>query len=692
MKEGAEVRRTLPAVAFCFLAVVSCPAAIHAADAVRDHDIVPEDYFTIGTINACVLSPLGGRAAYIESRWGEGKEGRKNDLWVVDLGGARSRLRLTFDGFGASHPVWSADEKWIYFTGRQKKAEAKKPPHDGSTQVWRISPEGGDPFPVTRAKGGIKGFDLAPDGKSLYYLTSKKVYDEEWKALRKEYADLEYGHGIISKNAAWKLDLEGWRTEKILDAERVIHELALSPDGKKIAMITTEDNETIFNEGWSKVEVLDIGSGAIETLTPKKWRKGHPSPYGWLEALAWSSDSKALAFSISFDGYATRIHVAEWSGSNARVREVARPDRVALDGGLKWRGASRTLCFRGELEARLRAYAIDNVQDNGQGGASVLTPGDVAMGDFSFSNSGDRMAAVIETTTHMGDIFLVQSGEYERITNVNPQVDTWKLPQISIVSWTGADGDKVEGILELPPGYKPSEGPLPLVVELHGGPTASTKFKLRLWIYGRALMPTNGHALFSPNYHGSTGYGDTFTAKLIGRENDIEVIDIRTGIFALIEKGIADKDRIGVMGWSNGGYLTNCMITSEPDLFKAASSGAGVLDQVIQWGTEDTPGHVINYMQGLPWENPEAYIKGSPLYKMAKVKTPTLIHVGGADPRVPPAHSRALYRAMYHYLKVPVELVVYPGEPHGLTTHENRLAKMKWDLAWFDKYLKEVSN
>jgi dipeptidyl aminopeptidase/acylaminoacyl peptidase len=200
-------------------------------------------------------------------------------------------------------------------------------------------------------------------------------------------------------------------------------------------------------------------------------------------------------------------------------------------------------------------------------------------------------------------------------------------------------------------------------------------------------MAAKGYALISPNYHGSTGYGDTFTSKLIGRENDIEVIDIRTGIEALIEKEIADPDRIGVMGWSNGGYLTNCMITAAPDLFKAASSGAGILDMVIQWGTEDTPGHVVNFMQGLPWEVSSAYLKASPLYNLDRIKTPTLIHVGGADPRVPPAHSRGLYRALQHYLHVPVELVVYPGEAHGLSTHENRLAKMKWDLAWFDKYL-----
>jgi len=139
--------------------------------------------------------------------------------------------------------------------------------------------------------------------------------------------------------------------------------------------------------------------------------------------------------------------------------------------------------------------------------------------------------------------------------------------------------------------------------------------------------------------------------------------------------------------WLAGGFLTNCVITAAPQMFKAASSGAGVLDQVIQWGTEDTPGHVINYMQGLPWEKPEAYRDGSPIFSLGDVKTPTLIHQGGDDPRVPPAHARGLYRALRHYLDVPCELVIYPGEGHSPTTYDHRLAKMKWDLAWFGKYL-----
>jgi dipeptidyl aminopeptidase/acylaminoacyl peptidase len=255
------------------------------------------------------------------------------------------------------------------------------------------------------------------------------------------------------------------------------------------------------------------------------------------------------------------------------------------------------------------------------------------------------------------------------------------------VAWTSGDGTPVEGILELPPDYRPSDGPLPMIVEIHGGPTSATRLELQYWIYGRTLMAANGYALLSPNYRGSIGYGDSFLTDLIGHENDLDVDDILTGVDAMVERGIADRDRLGVMGWSNGGFLTNCLIT-RGGRFKAASSGAGVLDQNIQWATQDTPGHNINFMNGvLPWQDPEAYRKASPLDGLGAVATPTLIHVGGDDPRVPPAHSRALYRALRQYLGVPTELVVYPGEKHSLQSYLHRKAKMEWDLAWFSHYL-----
>jgi len=670
-----------------FVVVMLASPWARADPPVRRHDITVDDYFSLAVITGCVVSPDGKHIAYTEQRWEPPNEKRNTDIWIA-AHQTPDPVRLTFDPADELSPAWDPQAAFLYFLSARSRGDDKQPPYNEKKQVWRISDDGGEAQPVTRLSDGVGMFDLAADGRTIFYTVTDEHIDDDWKELRKEYKELTYGHGVMKASQLWALDLSSWRAEKLVDEKRVINHLTASPDGRRLALHTTPDEELIHNEGWSRMDVYDRETRKIITVTPDGWRKEHPSPYGWIDSTAWAADGNALAFTVSFDGYPTRLIVVEWLGDEPKLRELTRPEGVSLTGGTaQWRGSSRDLCFIGEERARARVVQISDIQNGKQGTAKTLTPGDVVVHAFDFSRDGDVLAVVMSSTTHPPDLFAVsRSGEYHRLTTANPQVDSWKLPQISVVEWKGAKGDGVEGILELPPDYQPGGPPLPLVVELHGGPTASSPYALQYWIYGRTLLPARGFALFSPNYRGSTGYGDQFLTDLVGRENDIEVEDILKGVDALIERGIADPNRLAVSGWSNGGFLTNCLIT-RTDRFKAASSGAGVLDQVMQWGTEDTPGHVINFMKALPWVNADEYRESSPLYHLDKVKTPILIHVGENDERVPAEHARTLYRALHHYLNVPTELIVYPDEGHGLTKYKHRKAKMEWDLKWFERYL-----
>jgi dipeptidyl aminopeptidase/acylaminoacyl peptidase len=668
-------------------AALLCFSSALPAEPARTHDIELQDYFSIAVINALAVSPDGKHAAYIEQRW-EGEDEKRNaDLWVVALPDGRPQ-RLTFDKANEGSPRWSPDGKHIYYTANYKRSGEESPPYNGKNQVWRIAANGGEPFAVTRIKDGVSLFDFSADGETLYYIASKETKEDPWKDLREKYDKLTYGHGVVSYSQLWKLDLNTWRDEKLVDESRVIAAMHVAPDGSRIAMLTLPDEEVIHNEGWSRVDVYNTATEQVEIITEDGWRKGHSSPFGWVNEVVWSDDSLALGFSVSFDGFPTLVYAAEWLGDRPQLHELARPKGVSINGGsLQWKPKTRDLCFIGEERARARAYSINNVRRGEQSAFSTLTPGDVTIEHFSFSKAGDRLAVIMPTLQSPPDVFLLENGDTKPVTRANPQVDTWKLPQISLVQWTSEDGRQVEGILELPPGHKPGDGPLPMLVEIHGGPTSATLYQMQFWIYGRTLMPAKGYALLSPNYRGSTGYGDDFLVELVGRENDIEVKDILAGVDAMVQRGIADPDRLGVSGWSNGGFLTNAIITAT-DRFKAASSGAGVIDQIIQWGVEDTPGHVINFMKGtFPWSDPDKYRSSSPLYALDKAKTPTLIHVGENDERVPAAHARTLYRALKYYLDVPTELIVYPGEGHGLTKYKHRKAKMEWDLTWFNRYV-----
>jgi dipeptidyl aminopeptidase/acylaminoacyl peptidase len=663
------------------------------AEQARAHDITPEDYFTIGVINDCEVSPDGRYVVFAESRWDEKKDGRNKDLWITSLDGEGDVKRLTFDDSPDGSPRFCPEGEWLYFTSAPQRAGEESAPYHGKKQVWRIRVNGGEPMAVTREEKGIADFDMTADGRWLFYsVNTDYTIPDGWDSLRKEYGDLEYGYGETERSEIHRLDLVNWRTEKVADPQRYIQEFDASEDGRRLAMLTTPDADLISNEGWSQVDVVDVEGRTTTTLEDRLWREEAPSPFGWLMQPRWSDDGMALAFQVGFDGYPSEILVARWGDltSGPAIRKLNRWNEVFVTGHMDWQPGTLNLCYTADHRARRAVFRVDDAGSSSPGETGIITPGDVVVEHFDFVGA-QSLAVVMSTVTHPPDIYrwsLQQVSDHarpKRITRVNPQVDRWKLPQISIVDWTSPDGTAVHGILELPADYKPGK-PLPLMTAIHGGPTASDELMFRFWIYGRTLYAARGWAVFCPNYRGSTGYGDKFLIDLVGHKNDRDVDDILSGIDALVERGIADPDRLAVQGWSNGGYLTNCLI-ARTNRFKAASSGAGVFDVSMQWGTEDTPGHVVNFQKGLPWEGPARIISASPLYSMGNAKTPTLIHVGENDPRCPPGHSRSLHRALQWYLDVPSQLVIYPGEGHGLTTYKHRSAKMQWDIAWFDRYV-----
>ncbi|MBK6767341.1 MAG: S9 family peptidase [bacterium] len=655
--------------------------------ATEQRAITLDDYFTQAYIASSAISPDGKFVAYTEMRWEKDEETRNHDLWVVEIASKRAE-RLTFDRATEADPQWSADGKYLYFTADYERGKEAEIPYNGDTQVWRIAPSGGEPTPVTRVKDGVSSYELSANGRALYYTVSADEYEQDdWTYLRKEHDGVEYGHGKFSKSELHRLDLTSWRSEMIYSEPRHCEVFAVSPDERTLALKTAPTDLQIHDEGMSDIRLLDRESGAVVALDDALWRKGVESPYGWLEAPAWSADGNQLAFRCTWDGYPSEIYVAHF-GKDTLITKLTRPHEwtPADETKLTWQGGG--LCYVAEDHGRQRLIRIANIARSGHGGYKVLTPGDVVVDSYTFSADGKTLAVEWDTPSSPGELYVGSSegAGLRAVTNINPQMAEWKLPQTEIFTWTAPDGTPVEGILELPPDYVKGSGPLPVYVSLHGGPTSMEMFRFEFWIYGRVLWPSMGWACFCPNYRGSTGFGDKFMTDLIGHENDVEVNDILSGVDALVAAGIADSSKLAVGGWSNGGFLTNAVIT-HTTRFRAASTGAGVLDMMTQWGVEDTPGHVVNFMEGQPWETKAEWLEASPSWNLNKITTPTLIHVGEGDERVPAAHARMLHRALKEYLHVPTELVVYPNQGHGLTKRSFRLAKLEWDIAWLKKYV-----
>ena len=657
----------------------------------RNHQITIDDFFDIGGMSSVKLSPDGKQAIWLESRWDKELDKTQKDLWQVNTK-TRQTTRLTFTNESESSPVWSPDGDYIYYLGKVSH-ENKKAPFNGKSQVFRISKDGGEAVPMTKEVEGVNAFSISNDGNNLYFLATKTVKDKDlWAGMRASHDAPKYGHGERKTNPIYKLDLQHFKQELLLDDDKVVWQFNVSDDESKIARITTADNELVYLEGWSSIEVYDTQNKTNKVLEDNSWREQAPSAYGWLLGLDWHSDNQQLAFRIDFDGHPGKLFISN-TKTDALV-ELTRPDDVTLNSAdIQWRPNSDELCYRGSEHARVKLFCTE-VEDGKQGDTRTVVKDDLVIGSYSFSHNGEKLAFSHNGLEHFYDLYIADAdskrAKYKRITNINPQVDSWILPQIKIVQWQAPDGSTVEGILDLPAGYKKEDGPLPLIVQIHGGPTSATPYALQHRSYGRSTFTANGWALLSPNYRGSTGYGDKFLTDLVGKEHDIEVKDIMAGVDQLIADGIADGSKMAVMGWSNGGYLTNALISTNTR-FKAASSGAGVFDQRLQWMLEDTPGHVVNFMEGLPWEKPDAYTHGSSLTHADKIKTPTLIHIGENDQRVPAGHAQGLYRALKHYLNVPVELIVYPGEGHGLSKYQHRKAKMEWDQKWFNHYVLDKS-
>lgn len=658
------------------VAAVALALLTAVAAAQELHTITAEDYFTLASIGDLAVAPDGSAVAWVESRWSEADDGRVDDLWTVATAAGSEPVRLTFAATSIGRLEASRDGRWLYYDA---------PDDDDRTQVFRLPVAGGSAQAVTRVSEGVDLWDLSGDGGQLVMTVGVDSTDDEWRDLREEFADLEYGHGVRTLSEVRVLDLSTWRERTVAPATRVVTHLAVDAAAAWAALVTAPDNELIHNEGWSRVEVLDLTSGATTVITDDGWRDPHPSPYAWVDSVAMADDGTAVAFAISFDGYPTRLYRAGATDDGWQLAALPGPEGATVVGAsVGFRPGTVEILFEADLEARTHLYALAV-----EAAAPVaLTRGDVTVGGWAVSADGAAVAVVSGSLDGPDDPYLVEGeGDLRRLARVNPQVESWRRPTIELVRWTSADGTPVEGILELPPGWTPDDGPLPMVVEIHGGPTSATPYAFRFWIYGRTLLAARGYALLSPNYRGSTGYGDAFMTDLVGHENEVDVADILAGVDAMVARGVADRDRLGVMGWSNGGFLTNALIAAD-GRFRSASSGAGVIDQTLQWAIEDTPGHVINFMNGkLPWQDGALYLKSSPLYGLRGARTPTLIHVGADDERVPQAHARALYRALKFYLGVPTELVVYPGAAHGLSTYTHRRAKLAWDLAWFERYL-----
>jgi dipeptidyl aminopeptidase/acylaminoacyl peptidase len=305
----------------------------------------------------------------------------------------------------------------------------------------------------------------------------------------------------------------------------------------------------------------------------------------------------------------------------------------------------------------------------------------------SFTKDYRTMAGVGAGPNRFTDVYVSAVSDFapKYLTDTAAQWKDFKLSTREVIQWKSSDGATIEGVLIKPPDFETGRK-YPLLVVIHGGPTGVDTPSLSAdRYYPIERFTAKGALVLKVNYRGSAGYGEKFRSLNVRNLGVGDYEDVISGVDSLIAKGMVDRDRVGSMGWSQGGYIS-AFITCYSDRFKAVSVGAGISDWMTYYVNTDIHPFTRQYLKGTPWDDPEIYKKTSPITYVGRAKTPTLIQHGDQDKRVPPPNAFELYQALKDR-KVPVKLVLYKGFGHPINKPKQQKAVMEHNYEWFSKYI-----
>ena len=651
-----------------FLAILVLSLSISAQTA-----WTPETQVKVRAVGSPQVSPDGRSVVYTinDAVMGPDKSEFVTQIWMATADG-KENYQVTFGDKSSTNPKWSPDGTAIAFTSNRAN-------NRNALYLLRLS--GGEAEPISDVKGSVGNFEWSPDGRSIAFMMSDFKTPEE-EANDKGRNDFRwYGENYklsriyvtpVAKDANGKRE-----AKKIVDLARHISSFDWSPDGARIAF--THANSPSVND-WptSDVSILEVASGTVAPLAaaPDRYESGP----------TYSPDGRWIAVSVS-DGpprWAQSDRIVLYPTAGGAPKMLA----ATFDTGpnvVGWTPDSKKIYFTEPKGTLTGWYEFDveaNTVRETHATRSVINA-------MAMDKSGQVFAGVGQTADHPQELYVgrITDREPVQVSKANESYRSMPHGKTEVVKWKSKDGREIEGLLTYPVGYT-AGAKVPLILNIHGGPAGVFQ---QSYIGGRGAYPiavfaSKGYAILRPNPRGSSGYGAEFRRANIKDWGGMDYEDVMTGVDHVIAMGVADPNRLGVMGWSYGGYMTSTIIT-KTKRFKAASAGAPVTNLMSFNGTADIPSFVPDYFGGESWDNPEIYAKHSAMFNIKGVTTPTLVQHGEADIRVPIEQGYQLHTALKRQ-GVPTRMLILPRQPHGPNEPKMQIAAMQSNLDWFEKYLK----
>ena len=611
------------------------------------------------------ISPDGRSVVFVAAPAGQKGEHPERALWISRDGAAARKL--TAGVFDDRVPRWSPDgSKVLFLSDRVKRGE--------ESGLYVLPMDGGEALQLGDLGGELRSPAWSPDGATVAVLRTEPK--PEARKEREEERDDAVEVDVDPRfTRLWAIDAVSGKARCLTTGDREVRSFCWKPDGSGFVAAATDLpgwNEAYFG---ATLWEVPLTGGRSRKIASFPILPGDPALVGETVVVPGEGGRPDPAVGVSvvdLAGSDPRNLLPGWEGEVSEV--AAMPGPTAAVAFHAVRGVHGGL-FSLELSGgQPQPISPEPARDRGS----------VARG-ATLSADGSRVAFAWSNGSTPEEVWIGEVGGAASPVTSFGEAFEGRLQPVEVVRWAAEDGVEIEGLLTYPAGYEAGNR-YPLVVEVHGGPSSQWEERAMLdWHDWAQMLASNGIAVLLPNPRGSTGRGAGF-ARLL--QNDVgggESRDLIAGAEAMVERGIADPDRLGIGGWSWGGYLT-AMTTAKTTMFKAAVVGAGVANNVSDHAQGDIPGANLLYFAGEPYHHPDDYWAASPVRHAANVTTPTLILHGDADARVHPGQGMEWYRAL-KTLGVPVEFVRYPREAHPIRERAHQIDLMGRVTGWFRRWL-----